>query len=266
VSFIRKIRQIRGALLAAAIATTLVAGAPSTAQAIPADILWVIDVSSSMGGDINEIRTRIGDFNLAMINAGIEPSYGLVEFGGNVSGTDDWALVTDITADLATFTTGLNSISANHGNPESGSSAGLFALGNATWTAGSVKNIILVTDEDDDSDGFNVTTGACGTRANCNAFDIALGAENALFNVIRNPGAGNTTLTYDFLAGQHGGTAFDILAFRNDPNAFFDNFVDTKVQEIIDNPGNPIPEPASMILFSAGLLLVGRAIRSKKQD
>ena len=246
-------RHIKKLLIAPVIILSLNISS-SFAGLINADILWIIDVSSSMGGDISQIRTRIGQFETEMNNNGINASYGLIEFGGNVSGTDDWNIVTDMTNTFTTFTSGLNSIAANHGNPESGTSAGLYGLNNITWTLGSVKNIILVTDEDDDSDGYNLTTGACSTRTNCNAFHNELTAQNALFNVIRSPNAGNTSLTYDYLAGEHGGTAFDILSFRSDPTNFFNNFIDTKVQEVIDH-GTSVPEPSSLVLFSLALIL-----------
>lgn len=248
-------QTLRDSITKIALVVLLLSSSSAYAVFIPADILWVIDVSASMGGDINQVRTRIGQFNTEMTNNGIDASYGLIEFGGNVSGSDDWRIVTDMTSNFSTFTTGLNSIAANHGNPESGSSAGLFGLNNITWTDGSVKNIIMVTDEDDDSDGFNNTTGHCLVRFNCTAFHNELTAQDALFNVIRNPGAGNTALTYDYLASQHGGTAFDILAFRSDPAVFFDNFINTKVTEIKDQV--EVPEPSTIALLALGLLGIG---------
>jgi hypothetical protein len=261
----KKLSRVSKSMKTTLIAATLLVSSNAYAATIPADILWLIDVSVSMGNDITQIRTRIGQFETAMNANSIDASYGLIEFGGNVSGSDDWAIVTDMTSNFATFTAGLNSISANHGNPESGSSAGFFGLNNITWTNGSVKNLILVTDEDDDSDGqasnaANTCTG--GSRPECNAFHNELTAENALFNVIRSPGAGNTTNTYDFLASQHGGTAFSIALFRADPTAFFDNFIDTKVEEI-KNTG-VVPIPAGIWLFGTALIgFVGMSRRRK---
>ena len=87
------VQKLRKSLAVAGIAGLVMAGSFSNAAAIPADILWVIDVSASMGGDISQIRTRIGQFDTALTNAGIDANYGLIEFGGNVSGTDDWSIV-----------------------------------------------------------------------------------------------------------------------------------------------------------------------------
>ena len=72
------------AALAGGLMSTTAYAVPTT---IPADIIWVIDVSASMGGDLNQVRTRIGQFNTAMVNNGINASYGLMEFGGNVIGS-----------------------------------------------------------------------------------------------------------------------------------------------------------------------------------
>ena len=255
-------RSVKRAL----IATTLLASSNAYAVIVPADILWLIDVSASMGNDINQIRTRIGEFETAMNDNGIDANYGLVEFGGNVDGAgNDWQTVTDMTSNFATFTAGLNSIGATHGNPEDGTSAGLFGLNNISWNSGHVQNLILVTDEDDDSDGNISFTATCqgGSRANCKAFDDELTAQNALFNVIRQPLAGNTTNTYDYLAAEHGGTAFSIALFRSNPDDFFTNFINTKVKEIKDSVP-AIPVPAAFWLFGTALVgLIGFGKRRK---
>lgn len=211
-----------------------------TASAISADIVFLIDTSASMSNDIAEVKARVGDFNTAMINAGIDAQYGLVRFGGFVS------LIQDITT-FAPFQATLNTLVADQGNPENGSdavNAGLVA----TFRPGAVKNFILITDEDDDSG-----------LASFNAANAGLGAQDALFNFIGVPGVGNTDARYGVLASTHGGAAFNIGDFRSDPAAFFDNFTRTKVAEII-------PEPGTLVLLGGGLGLLGfTAIRRRRR-
>ena len=58
-----------------AMAMLVAIGSPTTAKAvptIPADIVWMIDTSGSMGADITAIKARIADFNTAMNTASID--------------------------------------------------------------------------------------------------------------------------------------------------------------------------------------------------
>ncbi len=219
-----------------------VMGIGSQAHAvISADIVFLIDNSASMGNDITEVKARIGDFNTAMINNGIDAMYSLTRVGGGAPGGH---FLQDLT-DFTTFTMAGNpfqNLTANAGNPESGSTAVNVALANTTFRVGAVKNFILITDEDDDS-----------SVADFNTANAGLGNANALFNFIGVPGVGNTDARYGVLAANHGGVGFNILDFRNNPDPFFVNFIDTKVQEIID-AGNAVPEPVTAVL---GLLSLG---------
>ncbi|MDY6841294.1 MAG: VWA domain-containing protein [Pseudomonadota bacterium] len=239
-------RYIGGALAA----MTLALGSVGTAQAtILADVVWVVDTSGSMGGDINQVKNRILEFNTAMTDNGIDANYGLVRFGGTAS------LIQDIT-DFTTFSTSgspFDKLSANGGGTEDGSAALQVALG-ASFRANSVQNFILVTDENDDTSS---------NRSLLNDDLAATTGVNELINVIGNPGDDDGNY-YANLATNNGGNFFNILDFRNDPAPFFTNFVNTKVQEIInEGGGTPVPEPGTLALLSIGLTGLGFARKRK---
>ncbi|EAZ89996.1 hypothetical protein CY0110_20675 [Crocosphaera chwakensis CCY0110] len=227
---------------------------PEANAQISADILWLVDTSGSMAGDIAEVQTRIGQFNDVMMMNGIDAYYGLVEFGSGETLTQDIVPFSTFNASGSPFMT----ISTG-GGFEQGSEAINVGLANANFRSNSVRNVILVTDEDDDSDltEFN------------NAI-ASLTASNALFNFIGVPGVGNTDSRYGVLANDFSGAAFNILDFRNNPGPFFDNFINTKVQEIIENaPENPpeqtpsVPEPNSLTMLGVLSLFGAKKMTQK---
>jgi hypothetical protein len=164
---------------------------PVYAAPIKVDFVFVIDVTSSMGGEIAGVRNGFAQFVSDLNTAGVDARYGVVLFG------DAPELYLDMTSDatvaqnyLGDITIGPNNSDPikhlNHNsNPEAGLEAIRAALGDAaaeTYTAARWRpytgnttdpiafrddaqiNIILATDEDSDSPYWsdNRTTGQPG--------------------------------------------------------------------------------------------------------
>jgi len=204
------------------------------AAPIQADIVFVLDNSYSMMRKLPLIKSRLAQFNAAMVANNIDAEYALVKFGH----------VERLLTDLGPFTGLASPLATLHGksnNPERGSAAVELAMSSITFRPGAVKNIILITDEDDDSP-LSAFTGA----------DSILGSTDAFFNFIGVPGVNNTDSRYGVLAANHHGTAFDIHDFVAHPDDFFSEFIDVKLSEIT------APEPATLVLLSVGGLVALR--------
>jgi len=244
-------------LSTAALTATLSVGGAAQAGII-ADVLWVIDTSGSMGDDIDQVRLRIQEFNSVMLSNTIDAQYGLVRFGGANT------LIQDITnfGNFDRVGGPFRLLAANGGGTEDGSEAMRVGVTSASWRNDAVRNIILVTDEDDDN------------TANRGALQAAIDATaiRELINIIGNPNDDFGSY-YRTLAPANGGMFFNILEFRTNPGPFFTSFVQTKVTEIVSDfctrfPNDPacrqtVPEPGVLALVGLGLLGIAASRRRR---
>ena len=136
----------------------LVGEQPAQAANPPADIVFIIDESGSMGDDINAVKANVGNI-ATQLQAHVDPRYGLVGFGAYAG---HWGVGNGLPhthanlTDTASFSTALNGLVAS-GGFEPGVQATTYAMNNVTgWREGAGVCVVLITDED--SDGGDLAT------------------------------------------------------------------------------------------------------------
>jgi hypothetical protein len=308
----------RATVASAALSVAVVTAGPVMAAPVT-DIVFIIDASSSMGGEINGVRNGFGAFASNLSAQGVDARFAIVMFGGEPE------LILDFTNDATLVQARLNAmvigtapgIHNNHNlNPEAGLEAIRMVLGGAVtnslannnipedgileFRAGVRKNLILATDEDSDR-SFNAANQFAGQttleppstidatwQAEVDATADAVIAAQAFVNMLINRGEAPSRSQYgdplddvsdsDFTDWDQAATlanllanpvtansleaqilaagliarAFDV-AGANDPD-FVDNFFQAKVEEIITDPGIPVPEPMTLTLLALGFV------------
>ncbi|NUQ63595.1 MAG: hypothetical protein HUU20_14055, partial [Pirellulales bacterium] len=221
-----------GAWTSAEVATTVPQEQQGTNQV---DIIFLFDTSGTMGSSINDVQQNLLLMDSAMLAAGINAEYALVEFPRD---TSDEAVMTQDVTDFGTFTSPAGAFLniQIRGAIENGSVAVLEGLNEFDPTGypattlnfrpGSKIALVMLTDEPDS-----------GTDAQFTAAMAALVNQNALFSYIGLTTAdfyyGNSDARYGAMARATGGGSFQISAFRNDPTNFFAAFTQFLVGQVV---------------------------------
>ncbi len=246
-------------------------GVVTTAQAavIKTDIVMIVDESGSMGSVQTNLRNNIGLFASTLTAGGVDANFALVGYGNSAVVP---RVLTDFTS-ASDFAVAAGNLVASGGTEPAFDASG-FALNqplvnygaiaveaNLSFRTDAVSNLILFTDEDSNGDRDFDASGV----------DSLLKQANALFNVV---------LDFAYpelvdLAVNNGGQMFDLSLMNSTDQTvveqFVTDFANEKLQETLDfcatNPNDPacqnvsVPEPAVVILFGAGILLLMRVRR-----
>jgi flagellin len=147
------------------------------------DVDFHIDMSGSMVGEVNRVRSAVADFAQTLTDAGFDARFGLNEMGGD---TDDAVRRTTPVTDLAGFTSALNDFDTGGSNAMDIHSSLLEAVGlratvgrdepdEAGFRAEAEgKHIIVVTDTFRERTDLAPATTAAGVRAQMEAIGVGV--------------------------------------------------------------------------------------------
>jgi len=229
-----------------------------------ADVVFLIDQSGSMYNEFAWVSTSLTAIDSAMSAEGLTTNYALAGYeyyAGYDSSQNAWM---DLPSDISSVVSEAEWAAANlYGGTERGYDAVDWAMDNFSWTGGDyAKILILVTDEDADYGDYY----SYGDLSGEEALAQKLSDEDVLLNVITSSNLftvwDNAAFSKDDYIG-----LFDLEYLRTDAEAFTAEFTAAKINEIVEftpSAPQPVPEPATIFLFGAGLAGFGR-LRSRVQ-
>lgn len=231
-------------LVASAVAAS---AAPSLAKTV--DLVFVIDQSGSMANEFRDLGDNLGIvFDGLVASPAVDSvTAGLVTYEGRLDREDAITLQQDLTSDVGALTSAFAGVSTR-GGVETALTAvdaaipgGLGFLG-IDYRPGTVRSIVLITDEDADDEGVYTYAGQTGYAALGSYLDDA----GYLNNVITQPSLFEGFGPASRPLGEAGATPalFSLPAFNDDPQGFLTEFTATKLEEIlVADPVDPAPPP-----------------------
>lgn len=261
--------MLKHLLLASTLAITAASGAMAQTAPKDVDLVFVIDRSGSLENEGATLSARIGE---VMNGIGADSRIGSVQ-AGLVSYRVDPTLQASVTGDVGALQTAIDALTYS-GATENGLGAmrsilpGGSLFGSIGWRQGTVRSIVLLTDEDSDFDKDYSAFGDLLDREGYlnNVIVSSLNSTCAEFGGTTNLGGCEYIPTSRPTGGN---AAFDLNAFTQDTDTFITDFVNTKISEIVitdPTPTNPVPLPAAGWLMLAGLGGMAAMRRRKKQS
>jgi uncharacterized repeat protein (TIGR01451 family) len=191
----------------------------------PGDIVFIVDESGSMGDDQEAVRRNIATI-ADRLGASVDFQMGVVGFGAGRAHQDEPVglghIHLPVTDDVPAIVSAVNELTID-GGFEPGYQAITVAMGDAMgYRPNAGVCAVLIADESANQ----------GSTTQAQALAALQGRGAVLFGIV-DPRAG---VGYVDLAEESGGQAFDIVAFRNDPEPVLAALTDTCVAEIVQRP------------------------------
>lgn len=163
------------------------------------DIAFVIDITGSMGAEIDTLKTALDDVVTRLKDNNVDPRFAFMAYANDINTHPRFDFIKDITQAKDNIQTIRNLVgTAGIGGQEDLHHAMDWSIDNFTWLSDE-KYVIALTDEDDD---YAPITSADITAK--------LKSNDITFAAVRNPGFGNTATDIDQVANDTDGFLLDI--------------------------------------------------------